>query len=348
MHFHETQAMIDEPMAGTQTMMLAELQSHDVFCTPLEARFDRLTRLARASLGVPVAAITARAGQRLWFKSVIGWEIRELTVAESLCERTLSSTEPVIVEDTLLDDALARHRLVAGHPKFRFYAGQSVCDQRNQPVGTFDVYDTKPHTFDRNQRQALHDLVQLARRELLTSDMNDAQNQLMQKLSIARREAQIDPLTKTWNRRATNELLKTAIDTADSESLPVAVCAIDVDKFKAINDTHGHPVGDLALRRVAANLSSSVRDNDAVCRIGGDEFLIIMKGATLPQAEDIAKRIRSTLCDTPLRIRTGSIAIHVSTGIAVRNPGTDMSAEALIEAADAALYKTKRFVVTVQ
>lgn len=334
--------MMDRQMASTQTLRIAELHSHDIFCTPLEARFDRLTRLARASLRVPVVAITVCGGQRLWFKSVIGWDVRELPVSESLSERTLASTEPVIVEDTRLDSALARHPLVVNHPKFRFYAGQCLADDGGRPVGTFDIFDLRPRVLEATDLQTLHDLVQLARKELLTTDLRDAQIQLVQKLDLARREALMDPLTATWNRRAANDLLQQAIESADRDDDAVAVCMVDIDKFKQINDTHGHPAGDMALRKVARILVRGVRDGDAVCRIGGDEFLIVMARAGASEADEISARLRKSLGQTPLRIRDASISVSITTGTAVRKPGANISPKDLIQIADRELYQAKQ------
>jgi diguanylate cyclase (GGDEF)-like protein len=336
--------MDEHQMASTATLRLTELYSHDIFCTPLEARFDRLTRLARASLGVPVVAITVRAGDRLWFKSVIGWEIRELSLSDSLSERALARTDAVVIEDTLLDPGCAEHPLVAKHPKFRFYAGHSLTDHRGLAIGTFDLYDLRPHALKKSDLQTLYDLVYLARKELLTTDIGDAQAQLMKKLGSARREALMDPLTATYNRRGADELLKTALEHADRDGLALAVCLVDVDKFKQINDTYGHPAGDLALRRVARSLVGSVRDGDHVCRTGGDEFLIIMPRVGPNEAETIAGRIRKNVSEMPVRIRESgkTFPVTISTGTAISRPGERTQAKDLVEAADRALYHAKQ------
>lgn len=336
--------MLDSNFASTQTLRLTQLHSHDIFYTPLEARFDRLTRLARASLRTPVAAITVRAGQRLWFKSIVGWNVRELSIADSLSERTLASTEAVIIEDTQLDSTTATHPLVVGGPKFRFYAGQALLDHRGDAVGAFEVFDLRPRALLEQDLQNLHDLVQLARKELLTTDLHDAQVQLVKKLDLARREALMDSLTAVWNRRAADELLQKAIESADEHKLAVAVCVIDINQFKAINDSYGHPAGDRALQKVAQSLVSSVRDGDAVCRTGGDEFLIIMPQVSAGEADTIADRLRRTVHHTPLRTRGGAIQLTVTTGIAVRRPGERSTAEDLVQAADRALYQAKQSV----
>jgi diguanylate cyclase (GGDEF)-like protein len=289
-----------------------------------------------------VAAITVRAGLRLWFKSIVGWNVRELSIADSLSERTLASTEAVIIEDTQLDSTTATHPLVTGGPKFRFYAGQALLDYRGDAVGAFEVFDLRPRTVTEQDTQNLHDLVQLARKELFTVDLHDAQVQLVKKLDLARREALMDSLTAIWNRRAADELLKKAIETADEHKLAIAVCVIDINGFKAINDSCGHPAGDRALQKIAQSLVSSVRDGDAVCRTGGDEFLIIMPQVSADEANAIADRLHHTVDRTRLRTRGGTIRLSISTGIAVRRPGERSTAEDLVKTADNALYQIKQ------
>jgi diguanylate cyclase (GGDEF)-like protein len=334
--------MLNPSFVSTQTLRLTELQSHDIFCTPLESRFDRLTRLARASLRVPVAAITVRAGQRIWFKSVVGWNVRELQLSDSLTERALASNDVVVINDTHLDSTTARHPLVTGGPKFRFYAAQVLHDQHGGAVGAFEIFDLRPRTLLEQDLQNLHDLVQLARKELLTTDLQDAQVQLVNKLDAARREALMDSLTSVWNRRAADELLCKAIAGADEGQLAIAVCVVDVNNFKAINDRYGHPSGDRALQKVAQSLVSSVRDGDAVCRTGGDEFMVIMPKVGAGEAETIAERLRHTVEHASFRTRGGTIRLTVTTGIAVRRPGEQCTAKDLINAADIALYQAKQ------
>ena len=93
---------------------------------------------------------------------------------------------------------------------------------------------------------------------------------------MARREALMDPLTHLWNRRGASVLLKAAFASADQRGTPLALALLDLDNFKRVNDNHGHQTGDEVLRRVASRLLSAVRGDDAICRLGGDEFLVLM------------------------------------------------------------------------
>lgn len=334
--------MLERPFANTETLRLADIHSLAIFYTPLDARFDRLTRLAQKALNVPVAAIALAHNDKLWFKSVQGWNIHEMELGNSFCARTLATAEPVIIEDTRVDPELARHPLVTGQPNFRFYAGYPIRDKRGLVAGTFAVYDRAPRAMTSTDMQALRDLAELAQREFLTADLADAQAQIVAKLDLARRSAMIDSLTRVWNRRAAEELLVVAIEHAERDESGLAVCMLDVDRFKEINDSMGHQVGDQVLRRVAATLVSNVRDGDAVCRYGGDEFLIILQKTTREEVERIAERIRERIAEFPMKAKSGQVGVAISTGIALRPPNRRTTGEDLIELADQALYRAKQ------
>lgn len=334
--------MLERPFANTETLRLADIHSLAIFYTPLDARFDRLTRLAQKALGVPVAAIALSHQGKLWFKSVQGWNIHELDLANSFCSRTLSRGEPVIVEDTRLDPDFAHHRLVEGAPNFRFYAGFQIRDKTGGAVGTLAVYDRAPRQLAQVEVQALRDLADLAQREFLTAELCDAQAQIVAKLDLARRSAMIDALTRVWNRRAAEDLLTFAVEQAERDDTGLALVMIDVDRFKEINDSAGHQVGDQVLRKVAATLVSNVRDGDSVCRYGGDEFLIILQRTNREEVERITDRIRQRISEFPMKTKSGQVTVAVSAGIAVRSPGRHMTGESLIELADQGLYRAKQ------
>ncbi len=334
--------MLERPFASTETLRLADIHSLAIFHTPIDARFDRLTRLAQKALGVPAAAIALCHQDKLWFKSIQGWNVQEIPVSQSFCSRTLAQGELVIVEDTRLDAGFARHPLVERQPHFRFYAGLPIRDRNGIVAGTLAVYDCTPRQMSPADVQALRDLGELAQREFLAAELCDAQAQIVGKLDLARRSAMIDALTRVWNRRAAEELLALATAQAAEEKAGLAVCMIDVDRFKTINDSSGHQIGDQVLRKVAATLVSNVRDGDAVCRYGGDEFLVIFQRISAEEVERITTRVRQRMTEFPLRTKSGLVAVNISTGIAWCAPGRQMSGEQLVELADQALYRAKQ------
>jgi len=329
-------------LASTATVRLAGLHKMAIFYTPLEERFERLSRLGKRAMGVRVAAVSLVTAEKQWFKSVIGWRVGELPLKDSLCLPVIESGEPLVVFDTLKDPRFSASKYVTARPKFRFYAGYPIRDSESSIIGTYCVFDVKPKKPDSGLMDTLVDLGQLAERELVTADLWDAQGQLVAKLGEARRQALLDTLTRVWNRRGGLELLEMMLERSASSYEQFAVCMVDLDNFKAVNDANGHPVGDQILRKVAASIVSSVRPDDIVSRYGGDEFLLILRDASPDIARGVAQRIRDNLSSLPLPVREGDINISLSIGIAINDPAETVTPKIIIERADQALFHTKR------
>jgi len=120
---------------------------------------------------------------------------------------------------------------------------------------------------------------------------------------------------------------------------PVSVIIADVDKFKSINDTHGHLVGDKVLQGITGRLRSAARHGDIVGRYGGDEFLVVLKNTPPRTARRIAERMRARVGDEPLDLDGHPIRVTLSAGVATARAADD--SESLIARADAALYRAK-------
>jgi chemotaxis family two-component system sensor kinase Cph1 len=145
-----------------------------------------------------------------------------------------------------------------------------------------------------------------------------------------------DPLTGLPNRRLLMDRLEQELaHTRRAEQL--AVVFIDIDRFKEINDTFGHPAGDLALAHVAAALTGAARGGDTVARIGGDEFVVLCDNVSGDDAMKLADRILAAVAAEP----TGSSGWRVtaSAGVALAGPGADASQ--VLSAADTAMYRAK-------
>lgn len=147
-----------------------------------------------------------------------------------------------------------------------------------------------------------------------------------------------DPLTGLSNRRE----LRSTLQTLKSSPTPQKLCVLylDLDGFKAVNDSFGHPSGDQLLVEVSQRLKRLVRDDDLVCRLGGDEFIILLIGASRHQAECKAEQIIKELSSPILINHSKSVRVGVSIGIAI-SPEHSENPEDLISLADQALYQAK-------
>jgi len=151
-----------------------------------------------------------------------------------------------------------------------------------------------------------------------------------------------DPLTGLHNRRYLDNHLQNLVDRAASRRKPLSVLIADIDRFKAVNDTHGHDAGDEVLREFSRRLRGAVRGMDLACRLGGEEFIVVMPETAAGVAEKVAERIRALTAGTPFRLpgQGRAIEVTVSVGVATLATGGD-SVTALLKRADLALYEAK-------
>ena len=154
-----------------------------------------------------------------------------------------------------------------------------------------------------------------------------------------RRQALFDGLTGLPNRRLLGDRLGQALADATRSARPVAVLFLDLDRFKEVNDTQGHLVGDRLLVEVSRRIRAVVRPADTVARLGGDEFVIVCQDTDLRAAERVALRITGVL-GKPVEIGGRSHTVTASIG-AVSSPPREPDAEALLQRADAAMYEAK-------
>ncbi len=148
--------------------------------------------------------------------------------------------------------------------------------------------------------------------------------------------AVIDSLTGLYNRRYLDSHLAALAERHAAEGKPLAVAVVDIDHFKAINDTHGHAVGDEVLCDVARVLERNIRASDLVARQGGEEFVVVMPNTDTAGAELVASRLRRKIADMPTRS-----PVTVSIGVAATRAHGD-TPDRLLKRADDALYEAKR------
>jgi diguanylate cyclase (GGDEF)-like protein len=159
-----------------------------------------------------------------------------------------------------------------------------------------------------------------------------------QLLNEARADAKTGLLNAAaWERQATAEVAR-----AVRTSTPLAVALLDLDRFKQINDTHGHLVGDEVLRRIAETMTEVLRDYDLAGRFGGEEFVMLLPQTRATDAFKIANRVRAHIARMPIVVDSGEqVPVTVSIGVAALDAGSSRELTELLAAADAALYRAK-------
>lgn len=168
---------------------------------------------------------------------------------------------------------------------------------------------------------------------------NETIKSLNQQISILENVSNLDPLTRTFNRRALDAYINTVCKLKD-KVFDTRILLIDIDDFKEVNDRYGHLAGDRVLMYLGKLINNSLRDGDKVFRFGGEEFLVVINRANSQACEKIAERILKSVRGSSLMYQENRIKITLSIGSAVFAEGDDF--ESFIDRADKALYRAKQ------
>jgi len=299
----------------------AALDRYDVLDTGPEARFDNITALVRAVLGVPIAVVSLVDRDRQWYKSRDGLDDSEMPREISFCADIIRDHEPKVVPDTQADPRFRENPLVTGEPHIRSYAGVPLVTPDGCSVGTLCAIDHVPRAFTEAQVALLQNFAAV----------------IVDELEL-RQIAQVDFLTGALTRRAFVAKLDAAIDQRDQGGCHVLL-VLDIDHFKAVNDRFGHAAGDRVLEAVAQRCRAELRSADYFGRLGGEEFACLLTDTDVDTAIRVAERCRRAVA--ALEVNSGvPVRVTASFGAAALGDGiTDVSK--WLAAADAALYTAK-------
>jgi len=197
-------------------------------------------------------------------------------------------------------------------------------------IGILSAQSYQPHEYTIEDQKMLEMLAGHAAIALNNANLFNK----MQHMAIT------DSLTDVFNRRYLYEMAGQEFSRSRRYDHDLSVIMLDLDYFKNINDTHGHYFGDLALKEIAQTLQENIRESDTLGRYGGDEFSILLPETDLPQAIEIAERLRSIVAEKPLKINNISFTMTISIGISSVNESIVDFSHLLISA-DMALYEAK-------
>jgi diguanylate cyclase (GGDEF)-like protein len=280
----------------------------------------RAQELTRASSGV----IELAEGEEMVYTVTSGEATPYL--GTRLRKRTSLSGRSVIEGRVLVSDDTVADERVDAEACRRVNAGSMICvplSHQGETVGVLKVYAPEPHHFDAGDVETLELLSELIAAQLSHANLYEAES----------RQSRHDALTGLPNRRAFEERLPVELARASRQGRPLALCLLDLDGFKGVNDRLGHPAGDEVLRDVARILNDS-RVADDCFRIGGDEFAILMPNTSRDEATVAAERVAETVRSAAL----GEGGIGASFGIAT---GGDRDSDSLLAAADQELLAAK-------
>jgi diguanylate cyclase (GGDEF)-like protein len=308
----------------TEDERIAELRSLLLLDSSPEERFDRITRVAKQLFGVPIALVSLIDTDRQWFKSCVGLDASETGRDISFCGHAILGSDVFIVENTLKDLRFNDNPLVTGGPEIRFYAGAPLAMPSGNKLGTLCIISPEAREFNAEQSALLHDLSKIVISEL-----------------VSQQAATQDALTGIHNRRGFEILAQKTMANSARYGWKSTLVFLDLDKFKEINDTYGHKVGDQALIDFSRLLTQIVRESDIVARLGGDEFVVM-----LMNSEEGKARYKVESFIQKLKAHNEQAAhpyeLSASYGIVEYLPDKHANLEDLISAADSLMYHHKQ------
>ncbi|UZW54243.1 sensor domain-containing diguanylate cyclase [Sphingobium sp. JS3065] len=314
--------MVD-PKLTDEPARMAALDRYDVLDTPSETGFDRITELVRSILGVPISAVSLIDKDRQWFKSHPGLAVSETPRDVAFCDHSIRQRAPMVVNDAREDARFSDNPLVTGDPNIRSYAGIPLETPDGYNIGSLCAIDTVPRQFDPGQIAILKNLAAL----------------VVEQLEL-RRIAERDHLTGALSRRAFLSEMNRAIALFERHERPASLLLFDIDHFKRINDTHGHPAGDQVIRGIAQLCTGLQRPSDSLGRLGGEEFGILLPETAEEDAASAAQRFCEAIAATEIP-GTPPLRVTVSFGVAELR-GDWPTSESWLAVADMALYEAKR------
>jgi diguanylate cyclase (GGDEF)-like protein len=302
---------------------IAALQRLDVLDSEPEAAFDKITSLVKTILGVPICAVSLVDKDRQWFKSIQGLDARQTPRSAAFCDHTIRTREPLIVPDARADPRFADSPLVTGAPNIASYAGVPLQSSDGYNLGALCAIDTCARTFTDAQIDILRNFASLVCDEL-----------------ELRTIARTDHLTGAMTRRGFTERAEQELARHRRHCRPCSLVVLDVDHFKKINDSHGHPAGDDVLKAVVATCAAELRSTDCLGRMGGEEFAVLLPETGAEDAIACAERLRCAV-EAIVMPSLPDAQVTISLGIAAAGETTPCLDDWLAWA-DAALYAAKR------
>jgi len=297
----------------------------NILDTEPESPFETIVTLVQQTLRVPMCGVSLIDRRRHWFKARRGVAAQEFERRLSFCNRTIERPDALIIPDALADPEFKEHPFVLNDPFIRFYAGIPLKTADGYNIGSLCVLSPDPRRLEDHELAILRNFARVVMDELELRQM-----------------ATTDLLTGAMSRRACLENARLALRDAKAKGGDLSVALFDIDRFKSVNDSHGHGTGDKVIKALADCMTEGMREADIFGRLGGEEFALFMPDVAVAEGRLLADdlRVRFSTIGTALP-DGGTLTCSASGGVAGfrGDPGTTV--ENLLERGDEALYRAK-------
>ncbi len=351
--------------SSTQGQVAARLEALDYYAlvsNTAEVALDRIVNMVGDLFGTAAVHINVLDDCVQHSQASYGYDASGIGLDTSFCAQAILQDNVFVVLNAATDPRFFDNPLVQNEPGIRFYAGAVLKSSRGVNFGTLSLVDHAPReTFSERDRKLLnnfaaivmdelelrHSLKSLAETRLELQRTHAVLAQQMSRLEAAssaltrvnerlRHDATHDALTGLPNRTLFLSKLRQALTDAQR---PFALLFLDFDRFKIINDSLGHVVGDEVLQALTRRLRGKLKKDDVLARFGGDEFSVLLYDTPADEALVTAERLRMHAC-APVRLAGHTLQLGVSIGV-VSSVGGYQEAEAMLQDADIAMYGAK-------
>ena len=331
------EAAMTVPRPDNESERLAALRRYRQLDRVAEKDFELLTKVAAEICDVPYALISLVDDEHVSTVASIGMPNAIFDRDQACCSWAILQDGLLEIADLGLDDRTARLRLLT-EDGMRMYAGTSLSTKDGFHIGTLCVLDRQPRSLSDRQRELL---AGLARQVMALLDLREHEQMLTAALAREQYLASVDILTGLLNRRVLFERFDAEIDRSRRYNTPLSLAMIDLDHFKAINDTFGHAAGDAVLGKVGDIIRACIRSSDIAGRYGGEELCVVLPQTDAEGAYALAESLRKLIEESVISIDGKTIAVTASIGVAALHADSK-GAQQVLMAADEALYRAKR------
>jgi diguanylate cyclase (GGDEF)-like protein len=347
---------MNTPVPIDELSRLEALHRYDVLTAETDPLFDNVVRLAASVCHTPIAKLGFLDRNQLWIKSAVGLDIRRIPRRASYSAYAICKQRQIlVVPDARLDARFGNNPLLAYGPPVRFLAAVPLIEPAGYAIGTLTVMDYQPRELSQGECDQLLALAETAVALLESRQMvRRLEGEVAERAGYERRAAAVhrnllhtnaalslesltDPLTGMGNRRAFDFNLLHEVERARRLGYPLAMLKIDIDHFKAFNETYGNAFGEQLLCRVAQVITKALRTTDFSARCGIDEFAVILPGTDLRGARHLAERCRTAVEQD---VMPRGVA-HISVGVA-QLASDDRSGEQLAAEADQSFLRGRQ------
>jgi diguanylate cyclase (GGDEF)-like protein len=321
------------PAAPDHAELLRLTALHDlgVLDQPRTPELDGLARLAAFVCQTPTAVVNLIDASRQIPAAAYGFEPVESSRLESMCSTSIQTRDVSYTADAAADPRWSDNPFVTGVlDRVRLYAAAPLILGGGEVIGTVCAFSGRPQELSRVQLERLRDIADQAVLVL----------QLREDAARLGHAATRDHLTGLPNRALFHEALTMAMAKRQRGSTTPSVIFLDIDRFKTVNDTYGHAVGDELLRAVGERLLANVRATDLLARLSGDELVVLTEGASgdVDGTQVLVRRLQQAF-DEPFQLSCGPLWISASVGAATA--AADDTPASVLARADAAMYACK-------